>query len=70
MACFCSNYSQLLAVRWLTATLRKYSTFGGGMDFMIDTCISLTLVKRAAEVPCSASVGHETFELEVFSNST
>ena len=37
---------------------------------MINACISLTTVKCAAEVLYSASVGHEVFELEVFSHST
>ena len=37
---------------------------------MIDAFIFPTLVKLSAEVPCSASVSREAFELEVFSDST
>ena len=37
---------------------------------MIYACIFPTRVKRAAEVTYSAGVGHEAFELEVFSDST
>ena len=40
------------------------------MHYVINACISLTTVKCAAEVLYSASVGHEVFELEVFSHST